>query len=565
MKTSIASCVSTSLSLLVGVLAIAAPLLYAALGHSPPEEEWLPPEELALHALLADSASPDCLSSVLAEQQVEILHDGNASSMPVVRWPRGSQSIAQPLSRCRLPVKLEESAPQWPALERWASADYLTGALPTLKEAFLASSQEAAQALAAAESLDLSEDGDPAGGDPADGDIPTKLPPLAGDPTGDVELELPSSAFFNDADGADALYFARWLGFSELAPLRADASPHATLLIDDSVGGGGASASAAEALQQPSSSSAAAAAAAPRTPLGGDGSERRYFRLGSAGCVSTLHYDEYHNLFTQVTGAKRWFLLPPTALGGVLSHHKGHARYRQSPRRPVWQWDARERRALGVRSVVLTAGQQLYVPPYWWHQTLTLQRSSAVNIWSPSAESRLAERLQQLVPATTALGAAASNAADGAAAPGGRVGSSKERALGALLRFARSVARATVGGEGGAEGEEAGRALLAKLHRAQHQHTRATKQAAKDGSTAKVCAAAEAAGLEPKAAADADAAAAQLGAALRTRLPGGVGQLVLADYLGDLADYLASVVPPAWPPERGRATVMLCLGNRTRV
>ena len=560
MKTSIASCVSTVLSLLVGVLAIAAPLLYAGLGQSPlEEEEWLPPGVLALHSLLADSAAPECLASVLAEQQVEILHDGNATSMPSVRWPSGARSIAQPLSRCRVPVKLEQSAPQWRALERWGSAEYLTGALPLLKEAFLASSREAAQALAAAESLDDDASDDD---DPVDSGVPARLPPLAGDPTGDVEGELPSSAFFNDADGADALYFARWLGFSELAPLRADVSPHAALLIDDSVAGGEASASAPE-----SAGSTVAAVKPARAPLGGDdGSERRYFRLGSAGCTSTLHYDEYHNLFTQVTGAKRWFVLPPTALGGVLSHHKGHARYRQSPRRPVWQWDARERRALGVRSVVLTAGQQLYVPPYWWHQTLTLQRSSAVNIWSPSAESRLAERLQQLVPATTALGGAAGGAAAGGAAAGGAAGGrggSKERALGALLRFGRSLARATAGGEQGEQGEQAGRALLATLHRAQHQHTRATKQATKDGGAAKVCAAAEAAALEPEAAAAADAAAARLGAALRTRLPAGVSQLVLADYLGDLAEYLATVVPPAWPPERGRATVMLCLGNRT--
>ena len=38
----------------------------------------------------------------------------------------------------------------------------------------------------------------------------------------------------------------------------------------------------------------------------------------------------------------------------------------------------------------LAAGACLYVPPYWLHQTATVNRSVAVNVWSPSRESHAA-------------------------------------------------------------------------------------------------------------------------------------------------------------------------------
>ena len=98
---------------------------------------------------------------------------------------------------------------------------------------------------------------------------------------------------------------------------------------------------------------------------------------------------------------------------------------------------------------------------------------------------------------------------------------------------------------------------------AQLRHTRATKKAR--AGAKRTCAAAEAhaRALEPETVAAATAAAARLGEALRTRLPDGVRQLTLADYLVDQADHLATIVPPAWPAEQGRATVMLCLCEQT--
>ena len=85
----------------------------------------------------------------------------------------------------------------------------------------------------------------------------------------------------------------------------------------------------------------------------------------TAGTVSSLHHDTYHNVFVQVAGAKRWWLLPPTAWQHAYSFPKGHERARQSPRVPVFEWHRRARRAAGAREVVTRPGEVLHVPPYW--------------------------------------------------------------------------------------------------------------------------------------------------------------------------------------------------------
>ena len=107
---------------------------------------------------------------------------------------------------------------------------------------------------------------------------------------------MTTASFFRDED-APALYYARWMGQPDLDRLRADVTPHESLLIEDD----GASS---------------------------DG-ERRYLRLGSAGAASSLHFDVYHNTFVQLVGEKRWLLLPPDAWAEAWSFPRGHPRARQ--------------------------------------------------------------------------------------------------------------------------------------------------------------------------------------------------------------------------------------------
>ena len=101
-------------------------------------------------------------------------------------------------------------------------------------------------------------------------------------------------------------------------------------------------------------------------------SERRYFRIGTPGAVSSLHYDEYHNSFVQLAGTKRWWLMPPSSWHVAMGFPRGHDRARQSPRAPIFEWSESERRSAGARELLTSPGDVLYLPPYWLHQVRSL-------------------------------------------------------------------------------------------------------------------------------------------------------------------------------------------------
>ena len=319
-------------------------------------------------------------------------HNGSRGAVPAfsATWPDSTQLLGAIIA-CRHPLLLLDSvAARWPATERWSDPAYLERALPVLSEAYVLEADEAdtparwaatSAAGAAAGTCEVSESAEAeesAKAEAEDGEASvtseaseaSAAPPgFADDPSGEMVASLPTASL--RASPPPVVYYARWMGFEALAALRADASPEAALIGADA-----------------------------------GGAERRYFRLATAGTVSSLHHDTYHNLFVQVSGAKRWWLLPPTAWKHAYSFPKGHDRARQSPRVPVFEWDRRARRAAGAREVVTKPGEVLYVPPYWLHQTATISRTAAVNLWSPSDEARRAEEglllLSDLHPAVTA-------------------------------------------------------------------------------------------------------------------------------------------------------------------
>ena len=319
-------------------------------------------------------------------------HNGSRGAVPAfsATWPDSTQLLGAIIA-CRHPLLLLDSvAARWPATERWSDPAYLERALPVLSEAYVLEADEAdtparwaatSAAGAAAGTCEVSESAEAeesAKAEAEDGEASvtseaseaSAAPPgFADDPSGEMVASLPTASL--RASPPPVVYYARWMGFEALAALRADASPEAALIGADA-----------------------------------GGAERRYFRLATAGTVSSLHHDTYHNLFVQVSGAKRWWLLPPTAWKHAYSFPKGHDRARQSPRVPVFEWDRRARRAAGAREVVTQPGEVLYVPPYWLHQTATISRTAAVNLWSPSDEARRAEEslllLSDLHPVITA-------------------------------------------------------------------------------------------------------------------------------------------------------------------
>ena len=175
-------------------------------------------------------------------------------AVPRMNW---TGAAVQPVSLCRTPVILMNTitTTSWPAATLWMDPEYILRKFPTLHEAFVLEPSEAAQpARRVAAGIDASSS------QPSCSDSQA----LAPDPSGDVVQTMATSEFY--AEEPPTMYFARWMGFAALTPLRADASPQHPLLIADD----GDSSSGADG-----------------------GAERRYFRLGTPGAVSSLHFDEY--------------------------------------------------------------------------------------------------------------------------------------------------------------------------------------------------------------------------------------------------------------------------------
>ena len=431
--------------------------------------------------------------------------------------------IARRVSSCRLPVVLTDSitATQWPARTRWADQSYVLRNLPTLYEAYVVEASEAADsARRRAAGLELAEDAECVEDDGTG---------FARDPSGDLVPTLSTAVLYEEAP--PTMYFARWFGKESLAPLRADAQPQRPLLIHD----GNAS------------------------DAGNDGVERRYFRLGTPGAVSSLHFDVYHNLFAQVKGSKRWWLLPPTAWRASMSFPRGHERARQSPRRPVFEWSATEAAAEGVIEAVTAPGELLYVPPMWLHQTVTTHSSIAVNVWSPSLEAQRATAALSLVAGLHgALGIGGSSNAD-----------AKGAALCVAARAVRAVATAIM--------PQAAPELLTSVHQAQWSHLRMNSRARAARSARRTSkppaadppadaaaeeaamAAARACGGPCAAAPPSEIASTDSISAAVAALPSGVAELTLADLVTELSQHVASAVEPIWPGDKGCAKAVRCV------
>ena len=174
----------------------------------------LPASVLLLREKL-QAASPTCLDS--------ILHSGGSLDLSNDELPRATAGSVHALSACRVPLLLPSGTlAGWRAIDRWVSDDYLAAVLPTsLIDPFVSDNDDVAarDALVAAggrlDAVGAHEESENSAA------LGTKRPALAEDPTGDHVNTLATSQFFSN-ESESALYFARWMGADDMAPLRAD-------------------------------------------------------------------------------------------------------------------------------------------------------------------------------------------------------------------------------------------------------------------------------------------------------------------------------------------------------
>ena len=123
-------------------------------------------------------------------------------------------------------------------------------------------------------------------------------------------------------------------------------------------------------------------------------------RFGERGVVAATHYDTGRNFVGMITGAKRYILSPPNACGKLgivteksssLARHSalnfGHLKYLNDPElskgmsEEEREWLERAATAPAVETV-LKAGEALYIPSYWFHYIISVQKSAQCNVRS---------------------------------------------------------------------------------------------------------------------------------------------------------------------------------------
>src|SRR3546814_12949240 len=110
--------------------------------------------------------------------------------------------------------------------------------------------------------------------------------------------------------------------------------------------------------------------------------------LSHPGVVLQARYSEYHTFKVQVQGTTRFVLFPPENAKHLYLYPSIHLRNRQSQvnfEAPDLDMFPSFQQAKGYE-ITLSAGESLYIPPFWMYRTEALTTSFLLNIQSPSQE-----------------------------------------------------------------------------------------------------------------------------------------------------------------------------------
>lgn len=104
------------------------------------------------------------------------------------------------------------------------------------------------------------------------------------------------------------------------------------------------------------------------------------------------HYDQDHNFYVQVSGTKRFVLIPPWETSKMYPYPQIHPRNHKSQinfDKPDLQRMPKYAEIQDALVAELVPGEVMYIPPYWWHHVRSHVRSVSLASWSQSGVFRV--------------------------------------------------------------------------------------------------------------------------------------------------------------------------------
>ena len=105
--------------------------------------------------------------------------------------------------------------------------------------------------------------------------------------------------------------------------------------------------------------------------------------LGAAGNVTPLHFDMANNFLAQINGRKRITFFDPAQTDRLYPAGSRSSSANTSQvdiLRPDFEKHPRFKEATPLECV-LSPGELLYIPPFWWHQVESVDAAVSINFW----------------------------------------------------------------------------------------------------------------------------------------------------------------------------------------
>ena len=114
------------------------------------------------------------------------------------------------------------------------------------------------------------------------------------------------------------------------------------------------------------------------------------------GVIKHMHYDCYHNFYTQIKGTKKFTVFPPSEWIYLypypyLHPHHEHTQVNISNTNDTDKFPFITK-ATGME-ITLEAGDLLYLPPLWFHHVEALDTSISVNTRTETEQTQIAEKI----------------------------------------------------------------------------------------------------------------------------------------------------------------------------